>query len=198
MLEEAVAALKAGGEEAEDGAWSPQITIGTPVMIPERLRPDLQLRLGLYRRLADLDERRRHRCFRGRADRPLRALPEEVEHSSKIVASRRCAAAPMSRRSTPARRASSSPSVTTLFANPAGLVRWIAEQGSLAKVRPDQKVVFSATGGLGERLKGTAALMILLARIAARGRESGGVAGTTEARLGCAVTNPSRFGICRG
>src|SRR5918993_526542 len=35
MLEEAVASLKAGGEEVSDGRWSPQITIGMPVMIPE-------------------------------------------------------------------------------------------------------------------------------------------------------------------
>ncbi len=39
MLEEAVAALKAGVEEPAEEQWSPQITIGTPVMIPESLRP---------------------------------------------------------------------------------------------------------------------------------------------------------------
>ena len=47
MLEEAVAALKAGGDEARSRSkWSPQITIGTPVMIPEDYVADLQLRLG--------------------------------------------------------------------------------------------------------------------------------------------------------
>ena len=29
------------------------------------------------------------------------------------------------------------------FANPAGLVDYIQKQGSLAKIRPDQKIVFS-------------------------------------------------------
>src|SRR4029079_13292750 len=55
MLEEAVASLKAGGEETGEERWSPQITIGMPVMIPEDYVPDLSVRLSLYRRLADLD-----------------------------------------------------------------------------------------------------------------------------------------------
>jgi transcription-repair coupling factor (superfamily II helicase) len=44
MLEEAVASLKAGDDdfEEDDGQWSPQITLGTPVMIPEDYVPDLQ------------------------------------------------------------------------------------------------------------------------------------------------------------
>ena len=54
MLEEAVAEVK-GDDEAADGTWSPQITVGTAVMIPEGYVPDLQLRLALYRRLADLE-----------------------------------------------------------------------------------------------------------------------------------------------
>jgi hypothetical protein len=39
--------------------WSPQITIGTPVLIPEDYVADLSVRLGLYRRLADLEDERR-------------------------------------------------------------------------------------------------------------------------------------------
>ena len=48
--------------QVSDGDWSPQIAIGTAVMIPEGYVPDLHLRLALYRRLADLDspEVRRH------------------------------------------------------------------------------------------------------------------------------------------
>ncbi|MGI9357049.1 MAG: transcription-repair coupling factor, partial [Rhizobiaceae bacterium] len=55
MLEEAVAELKDGGEAELDGKWSPQITVGATVMIPEGYVPDLTVRMGLYRRLADLD-----------------------------------------------------------------------------------------------------------------------------------------------
>ena len=49
MLEEAVAELK-GDDALADRGWSPQITVGTTVMIPESYVPDLHLRLALYRR----------------------------------------------------------------------------------------------------------------------------------------------------
>src|SRR6201981_3643044 len=60
MLEEAVAVARpAGGPNGEGGPmrdeeWSPQITIGTPVLIPENYVADLSVRLGLYRRIAAL------------------------------------------------------------------------------------------------------------------------------------------------
>ena len=58
MLEEAVASLKAGIAEPVADRWSPQITIGTPVLIPEDYVADLSVRLSLYRRLAELDDER--------------------------------------------------------------------------------------------------------------------------------------------
>src|SRR5262249_2857645 len=61
MLEEAVAAARPAGGPDGDGAaeeWSPQITIGTPVLIPETYVADLGVRLGLYRRIAQLSDRR--------------------------------------------------------------------------------------------------------------------------------------------
>src|SRR5680860_376085 len=54
MLEEAVATLKGGDESIED-QWSPRINLGTSVLIPEPYVPDLQVRLGLYRRLAAVE-----------------------------------------------------------------------------------------------------------------------------------------------
>ena len=38
-------------------SWSPTITVGMPVMIPESYVADLSLRMSLYKRLADLDDR---------------------------------------------------------------------------------------------------------------------------------------------
>ncbi len=57
MLEEAVAAMKGGdlGEAAD--RWSPEISLGTSVLIPESYVADLQLRLGLYRRLSSIETR---------------------------------------------------------------------------------------------------------------------------------------------
>ncbi len=53
------------------------------------------------------------------------------------------------------------------FANPNGLVRYIAEQGSFAKVRPDMRIVFQRDFEKpDDRLKGTAVILKNLARIA--------------------------------
>ena len=51
----------------------------------------------------------------------------------------------------------------------AGLVRYIGEQGSLAKIRPDQSVVFMRDWPSPEkRLAGAAVVMTQLARMAAK------------------------------
>jgi transcription-repair coupling factor (superfamily II helicase) len=51
-------------------------------------------------------------------------------------------------------------------------MRYISEEGSLARVRPDQKVVFIRDWeDVGKRLRGTATLMILLARLAEEGEK---------------------------
>ncbi|MEN0002478.1 MAG: DEAD/DEAH box helicase, partial [Pseudomonadota bacterium] len=54
MLEEAVAEVK-GVEDRHSTEWSPQINVGTPVMLPESYVGDLALRLQLYRRLGDFE-----------------------------------------------------------------------------------------------------------------------------------------------
>ena len=60
MLKQAVEAARldraeTAEEEAETG-WSPQITLGTSVLIPDAYVPDLSVRLSLYRRIGALAE----------------------------------------------------------------------------------------------------------------------------------------------
>ena len=122
MLEEAVMSLKAGISAPVADKWSPQITIGTPVLIPEDYVADLPVRLALYRRLSEIEDDREIECLRRRAGRPLR--PAAARRSTiccKSSPSRRCAAAPMSRRSKSAPRAPCSPSATTSSPTPTGL-----------------------------------------------------------------------------
>ena len=55
------------------------------------------------------------------------------------------------------------------FANPEGLVGFVAKQGTLAKVRPDMRVVFiDDFETVEQRLKATRRLLTDLARIAER------------------------------
>jgi transcription-repair coupling factor (superfamily II helicase) len=56
MLEEAVSQCAKAATAAEIAdQWSPQINIGTSVLIPESYVPDLNVRMALYRRLATIE-----------------------------------------------------------------------------------------------------------------------------------------------
>ncbi len=168
MLEEAVAQLKDGGDDFGEEQWSPQINIGTPVLIPEDYVADLQLRLSLYRRLADLSEAQDIDAFGAELIDRFGPLPEEVQHLLKIVFIKGLC------RKANVEKVDAGPKgiVVTFrnneFENPGGLVSYIAEQGVLAKIRPDQKVVLSRDWEKPDsRLKGTATILTKLARLAA-------------------------------
>ena len=167
MLEEAVASLKSGDTEMPEDQWSPSITVGTPVMIPETYVADLQLRLGLYKRLADLNTPEEIDGFGAELIDRFGPLPEEVEHLLKIVYVKA-----LCRRAN-VEKIDAGPKGIVIafrnnyFANPAGLVRYIGEQGSLAKIRPDQKIVLTRDWPQPEaRLKGAAVILAQLVKIA--------------------------------
>ena len=82
MLEEAVHVLKAGISAPVADRWSPQITIGTPVLIPEDYVTDLPVRLALYRRLAEIEDDRDIEAFGAELVDRFGPLPEEVELSA--------------------------------------------------------------------------------------------------------------------
>src|SRR5260221_1027217 len=82
MLEEAVAAAKTAGADGDGAAveeWSPQITVGMPVLIPEAYVADLGVRLGLYRRIAQLASRPDGEAFATAPIARFAPLPAEVE-----------------------------------------------------------------------------------------------------------------------
>ncbi|MBI4049100.1 MAG: transcription-repair coupling factor, partial [Devosia nanyangense] len=179
MLEEAVAALRSGEEEYEEkGEWSPQISIGMPVMIPEYYVPDLQLRMQLYRRLGDLDDAREIDAAGAELIDRFGPLPEEVEALLKIILVKSlCRAANVE-------KVDAGPKGVIItfrnneFADPAALVRIVADPGQQARVRPDQKIVFARNWPNAEaRLKGTAAILSRLAKLAEGSRASVTVAG---------------------
>src|SRR5258708_32017378 len=86
MLEEEVASLKAGISAQVADQWSPQITIGMPVMLPETYVADLPVRLGLYRRLAEIEDERDIEAFGAELTDRVGAPPPEVEHLLQIAA----------------------------------------------------------------------------------------------------------------
>jgi transcription-repair coupling factor (superfamily II helicase) len=169
MLEEAVADVRGTGDANESGDWSPQIAIGTAVMIPEGYVPDLHLRLALYRRLADLDSPEEIDAFAAELIDRFGPLPQEVDHLLKIVYIKSLC------RKANVEKLDAGPKGVVIhfrkreFANPVGLVGYIGEQGSMAKIRPDQSVVFIRDWPNPEkRLSGSAVVMTQLAKLAAK------------------------------
>ncbi|MGB7126845.1 MAG: transcription-repair coupling factor [Methylovirgula sp.] len=169
MLEEAVVALKAGMEEPAEETWSPTITMGTPVTIPQDYVADLDVRLGLYRRLSKLETDAEIEAFAAELIDRFGQLPGEVEQLLKLVAIKALC------RKANVEKLEAGPKGITLsfrdniFANPQGLVRYVTEQGPDAKVRPDQRVVFIRDfEDPAARLEGTRTILRTLAAIATK------------------------------
>ena len=88
MLEEAVAEAR-GGPEATESDWAPQITLGLPVLIPEGYVHDLDVRLGLYRRIARLEDEAEIESFAAELIDRFGRLPGEVETLLRVMAIKR-------------------------------------------------------------------------------------------------------------
>ena len=166
MLEEAVAEIK-GDEEVVDSGWSPQISVGTPVMIPDDYVPDLHLRLGLYRRLGEITELGDIDAFGAELIDRFGPLPQEVQHLLKIVYIKSlCRVANVE-------KLDAGPKGVVVqfrnkaFPNPTALVGYIAKQGMLAKIRPDHSLFLARDYPTPERrLTGAAQVMTQLAGLA--------------------------------
>src|SRR5499427_5131911 len=167
MLEEAVTSLKAGITAPVADRWSPQITIGMPVMIPEDYVADLPVRLALYRRLAEIEDEREIEAFGAELADRFGPLPQEVEHLLQLVAIKAlCRRANVEKIETGPKGAVVSFRDNT-FADPDRLVAFIREQGPAARVRPDMKVVFFDYWEAPEaRLRGTMEILRNLVTLA--------------------------------
>lgn len=167
MLEEAIVNLKAGVAEPAADRWSPQITIGMPVLIPEDYVNDLSVRLSLYRRLADLETDDEIDSFAAEMRDRFGVLPDEVRYLFKVAAIKAyCRRANVG-------KVDAGPKGAVIafrdnsFAHPERLVTFIRQHGKAAKVRPDMKVVFFQEWDTPEeRLAGTTEILRQLANLA--------------------------------
>ncbi len=169
MLEEAIARIRAGGDapaDDSDDGWAPQINLGVPVLIPEDYVPDLDVRLGLYRRLSGLGKRAELEGFAAELHDRFGKPPTEVETLLRVVRVKA-----MCRRAGIARLDAGPKGATVQFRNdrfddPAGLVGFLQDQRGLAKVRDNRLVVRRSWDSDDDRVKGAFAIARDLARIA--------------------------------
>jgi transcription-repair coupling factor (superfamily II helicase) len=167
MLEEAVAAARGGAAEVAE-SWTPQINIGIPVLIPEAYVSDLGVRLGLYRRLGEVESRADVEAFAAEMIDRFGALPPEAQNLLDVVTIKlHCRAAGIERLEAGPRGASIV-FRDNRFANPAGLVAFIQKEGrGRAVLHPDHKLVLHREWhDPATRLKGALELTESLAEIA--------------------------------
>jgi len=173
MLEETIAKIKSGelqGLTSIDDDWSPQLNLGVPVMIPETYIPDLDIRLGLYRRLSSLTTKVELEGFAAELIDRFGPLPKEVNTLLLIVRIKAmCKRAGI-------RRLDAGPKGATIqfhgdrFANPAGLVDFLKAQGGAARVNGTKIVLSGEMKTEAERIKGAFNIARDLAEVVKAGK----------------------------
>ncbi len=169
MLEEAIVEIKAGGAERRE-EFSPQISVDAPILIPEHYVPDLDLRMGLYRRLGDLEDKSAIEEFAAELIDRFGPLPDETANLLKIVETKlNCKKAMIAKLDTGPRGA-----VVTFarsgFPDLQGLLGYIERLKGSAKLRPDSKLAVSRDWRTPtDRLNGALQLSLGLSRVAAAG-----------------------------
>ncbi|MEF3047689.1 transcription-repair coupling factor [Pseudotabrizicola sp. L79] len=161
MLEETISKIKSGeigGLAAIDDQWSPQLNLGLPVMIPEDYVVDLDVRLGLYRRLSGLQTKVELEGFAAELIDRFGPLPKEVNTLMLIVRIKAMA------KRAGISRIDAGPKGATIqfhndkFANPAGLVEFISAQGAAAKVQGNKIVIALDLKSDADRIRGAFAI----------------------------------------
>ncbi len=157
MLEETIAKIRSGeiaGLAELDDQWAPNINLGVPVLIPETYVPDLDLRLGLYRRLSNLSTKVELEGFAAELIDRFGPLPKEVNTLMLVVRIKA-----MCKRAGIARLDAGPKGATVQFhndkfANPAGLVDFIKAQGNQARISGNKIVLARDWKTESDKIKG--------------------------------------------
>lgn len=156
MLEEQIGRIKSGEAEGfvSDGQWAPNINLGVPVLIPDTYVPDLDVRLGLYRRLSDLTTKVELEGFAAELIDRFGKLPREVNTLLLVVRIKAmCKKAGIA-------QLDAGPKGGTVrfhndkFASPKGLVEFINDQRGQAKLRDNKIVIRRDWATDADKIKG--------------------------------------------
>ena len=171
MLEDAVADIRVGeGNRGQERDWTPNISLGLPVLIPDNYVKDLPVRLGLYRRIGALGSDAESEAMAAEMVDRFGKLPPEVDNLLGVVALKRgCREAGVEKLD-----AGPKGMVITFrgnqFRNPAGLVRWLSGKGGLIRLRPDHKLAIVRDMDVAARLKFARDTLQALVRISAEAK----------------------------
>ena len=172
FLVDAVRRLKEGisGEEfpAEDD-WSPKISLGTPVMIPESYIEDLGMRLSIYRKMSNLQKRVELESYAAELTDRFGSLPTEVRILFRLMRIKQlCRIARIS-------RLDGGKNGATIefhnggFINTRGLVGFVAAESGRARFRGEKLIIQRDWTKENSRIRGAHEIALALARIARQG-----------------------------
>lgn len=145
MLEEEIARQKANigtvdkGTEISD--WAPQIMTGIPIMIPENYVRDLGVRLGLYKRIGDLQDKDAILDMREELIDRFGEIPPEVDNLLKTVEIKQLCRIANIEKVDAGAKGILLMFHNNVFAKPEKLLDFIQKQFGKIKIRPDQKLL---------------------------------------------------------
>ncbi len=141
MLEDAILDAKAGGlKEANTRDLSPQITTDAPILIPDTYVPDLDLRMGLYRRLNELETDGEIEAFAAELIDRFGKLPDATENLLTVIRIKLNAKAAHIAKLDLGPKGALVSFWNDTFPNVEGLLAYVARVGEIAKLRPDMKL----------------------------------------------------------
>ncbi|WP_066548873.1 MULTISPECIES: transcription-repair coupling factor [unclassified Sphingomonas] len=142
MLEDAILDAKAGGlRDDRPKEFSPQITVDAPILIPEEYVPDLDLRMGLYRRLNEVEDRQGIEAFAAELIDRFGKLPEPTENLLTLIETKLNAKAACIAKLDVGPKGALVHFHEDRFPNVDGLLSYVARLDGTAKLRPDMKLV---------------------------------------------------------
>jgi transcription-repair coupling factor (superfamily II helicase) len=168
MLEDAILEAKAGGlaEATRSKEFSPQISVDAPIMVPEDYVLDLDLRMGLYRRMNELEDKEQIEAFAAELIDRFGPLPEATQNLLTVIETKlNCRKACVAKLDVGPKGA-----LVTFFEDTfpdlPGLIAYTERLKGTAKLRPDSKLVITREWGSGEKaLNGALQLSRGLAKI---------------------------------
>jgi transcription-repair coupling factor (superfamily II helicase) len=170
MLEDAILEAKAdeAGLRHKADDFSPQITVDAPIMISEDYVPDLDLRMGLYRRINEIDAVEDLEPFAAELIDRFGTMPEATENLLKVIEVKlNCRKAQVVKLDVGPKGALVHFHNDT-FPDLEGLIAYVQRLKGTAKLRPDSKLVITRNWpDAPSRINGAQQLSKGLARILA-------------------------------
>jgi len=168
MLEDAILEARAGKAQlARSRDFSPAITVDAPIMIPEEFVPDLDLRMGLYRRLNELEDADAIEGFAAELIDRFGTLPEPTANLLQLIEIKLNAKKACIAKLDVGPKGALVSFFDDQFPNVEGLLAYVGKLEGTAKLRPDMKLVITRAWATPKaRLTGALQLSRGLARAA--------------------------------